>query len=175
MDKNSIIGFVLIALIMFGFFGYQSHEVRKQQAVQARLDSLRIAEEYAQWQKDSAYRAEHPEAVVAPAEDVADKQLPSYSDALLNEAAAAPAEYVTLENAKLKAVFTTRGGQPYSVCVKDYSTYSKDSLYLLAAGKSELGYIVYAPTAIDTRKFTFQYVPEASSESTVVMRLPLSS
>ena len=32
---------------------------------------------------------------------------------------------------------------------------------------------MYAPTAIDTRKFTFNYIPEASSDSTVVMRLPV--
>ena len=65
MDRNSIIGFVLIALIMFGFFGYQSRQVKKQQEYQAQLDSIARAEAYAQWQLDSAYRAEHPEAAIA--------------------------------------------------------------------------------------------------------------
>ena len=84
MDKNSIIGFVLIALILFGFMGYNSRQVQKQQAIQAQLDSARVAEEYAQWQLDSAYRAEHPELA-----DVPEVQAPVYSDASLNEAAAA--------------------------------------------------------------------------------------
>ena len=60
MDKKSIIGFVLIFLIMMGFFGYQSRQVKKQMAYQAQLDSIAAAEAYAQWQQDSIWRAEHP-------------------------------------------------------------------------------------------------------------------
>ena len=171
MDKNSIIGFVLIALILFGFMGYQSRQVQKQQAIQAQLDSARVAEEYAQWQLDSAYRAEHPE--LAQAAVPAAQAAPVYSDSLLNKAAAAESQLVTLENEKLQVTFTTRGAQPYSVKVKDYTTYSKEDLILLQPEKTSLGFTVYAPTAIDTRKFTFQYIPEASSDSTVVMRLPV--
>ena len=178
MDKNSIIGFVLIALIMVGFFGYQSRQVKKQQEYQAQLDSIAAAEAYAQYQLDSAWRAEHPqEAAVAdsiaatPVAPVA----PVYSDSLLNLAARAEEQLITLSNDKLEVVFTTKGAQPYSVLVKDYLTYGKEPLYLLQAGKTELGYTVYAPSAIDTRKFVFQYVPEASSDSTVVMRLPMQA
>ena len=65
MDKNSIIGFVLIFLIMLGFFGYQSRQVQKQQAYQAQLDSIAAAEAYAQWQQDSIWRANNPEAAAA--------------------------------------------------------------------------------------------------------------
>ena len=178
MDKNSIIGFVLIALIMVGFFGYQSRQVKIQQEYQAQLDSIAAAEAYAQYQLDSAWRAEHPqEAAVAdsiaaaPVAPVA----PVYSDSLLNLAARAEEQLITLSNDKLEVVFTTKGAQPYSVQVKDYLTYGKEPLYILQAGKTELGYTVYAPSAIDTRKFVFQYIPEASSDSTVVMRLPMQS
>ena len=184
MDKNSIIGFVLIFLIMMGFFGYQSRQVKKQQEYQAQLDSIAAAEAYAQWQQDSIWRAEHPEAAAAADAAVAASTAspaatapvaPVYSDSLLNSAARADAQLVTLENSKLEVVFTTRGGQPYSVRVKDYLTYGKEPLYLLQADQSQLGFVVYAPTAIDTRKFTFQYVAEASTDSTVVMRLPFAN
>ena len=178
MDKNSVIGFVLIALIMVGFFGYQSRQVKKQQEYQAQLDSIAAAEAYAQYQLDSAWRAEHP-VEAAAADSVAAAPVapvaPVYSDSLLNLAARAEEQFITLANEKLEVVFTTRGAQPYSVLVKDYQTYTKEPLYLLQAGKTELGYVVYAPSAIDTRKFTFQYIPEASSDSTVVMRLPLQT
>jgi len=179
MDKNSVIGFVLIALIMVGFFGYQSRQVKKQQEYQAQLDSIAAAEAYAQYQLDSAWRAEHPqEAAVADSVSQAVEKAPVapvYSDSLLNLAARAEEQLITLSNEKLEVVFTTKGAQPYSVMVKDYLTYGKEPLYLLQAGKTELGYTVYAPSAIDTRKFVFQYVPEASSDSTVVMRLPMQS
>ena len=176
MDKNSIIGFVLIALIMMGFFGYQSRQVKKQQEYQAQLDSIAAAEAYAQYQLDSAWRAEHPvEAAVADSlsQEPAAPVAPVYSDSLLNLAARAQEQLITLSNEKLEVVFTTKGAQPYSVLVKDYFTYGKEPLYLLQAGKTQLGYTVYAPSAIDTRKFVFQYIPEASSDSTVVMRLPM--
>ena len=178
MDKNSIIGFVLIALIMMGFFGYQSRQVKKQQEYQAQLDSIAAAEAYAQFQQDSIWRAQHPqEAAVADSlsHEVVAPAAPVYSDSLLNLAARAEEKFITLSNGKLEVVFTTKGAQPYSVMVKDYLTYGKDPLYLLQAGKTELGYVVYAPSAIDTRKFTFQYVPEASSDNKVVMRLPLQA
>ena len=173
MDKNSIIGFVLIALILFGFFGYQSHQVKKQQEIQAQLDSARLAEEYAQWQLDSAYKAEHPETALEPEASAPVAAAAQYSDAQLNAAAQAEAQTVKLENSKLEVAFTTRGAQPLSVRVKDYTNYDKSDLYILKEGKSDLGFTVYAPTAIDTRKFTFQYVAEESTDSTVVMRLPV--
>ncbi len=175
MDKNSIIGFVLIFLIMLGFFGYQSRQVQKQQAYQAQLDSIAAAEAYAQWQQDSIWRANNPEAAAAaeaaPAPDAA-PAAPVYSDSLLNAAASAEAQLITLSNEKLEVTFTTRGAQPYSVLVKDYLTYGKEPLYLLQPGKTELGYVVYAPTAVDTRKFNFQVAE--TTDSTVVMRLPFA-
>ena len=174
MDKNSIIGFVLIFLIMLGFFGYQSRQVQKQREYQAQLDSIAAAEAYVQWQQDSIWRAQHPEAAaVEEAAPVAAAPVaPVYSDSLLNAAAHAEEQFITLSNSKLEVTFTTRGAQPYSVMVKDYLTYGKEPLYLLQGGKSELGYVVYAPTAVDTRKFNFMLAE--STDSTVVMRLPFS-
>lgn len=178
MDRNSIIGFVLIALIMMGFFGYQSRQVQKQQAYQHQLDSIAAAEAYAQYQLDSAWRAEHPEAAAAADSAslyAAAPAAPVYSDSLLNAAARAEEQIVALENSKIRLEISTRGAQPYTVLVKDYLTYSKEPIRLLQPDKTELGYVVYAPTAVDTRKFTFRYVPEASSDTTVVMRLPFAA
>ena len=58
MDKNSIIGFVLIGLILFGFTWYQSGVARKQAEYQAeyqaQLDSVARADSI-------AWAAEHPQ------------------------------------------------------------------------------------------------------------------
>ena len=58
MNKNSIIGFVLIGVIMFGFTWYQNKEYQKQAAVQAQLDSIALAEQMAAMAIDSVKRAE---------------------------------------------------------------------------------------------------------------------
>ena len=157
---------------MIGFFGYQSRQIRKQQEWQAQLDSIARVEAARQDSIRAAYLAEHPEDTVVAALPT---QAAVYSDSLLNAAANAEAQTVTLQNDKLEIVFTTMGAQPLSVRVKDYQTYDKSDLYILAEGKSQLGFVVYAPTAVDTRKFNFQYVPAASTDSTVVMRLPFSN
>ena len=129
MDKNSIIGWVLIGLLMIGFFAYQSRQVKKQQAWQAQLDSLAAVEAYRQDSIRAAYLAEHPEDTVVAALPV---QTAVYSDSLLNAAANAQAQTVTLQNEKLEIVFTTMDAQPLSVRVKDYQTYDKSDLYILA-------------------------------------------
>ena len=43
MDKNSIIGFILIALILFGFTFFESGRARKRMEEQRQLDSIAMA------------------------------------------------------------------------------------------------------------------------------------
>ena len=58
MDKNSIIGFVLIGAILVGFTFYSSNQQKKQQAWQAYQDSIAQAEQLIQMKADSAAYAE---------------------------------------------------------------------------------------------------------------------
>ena len=53
MNKNTIIGFVLIGVILFGFTWYQSKEYEKQAEYQAQVDSIARAERLAQYRADS--------------------------------------------------------------------------------------------------------------------------
>ena len=174
MDRNSIIGFVLIGLIMIGFFGFQSRQYKKQLAVQAQIDSINAVEQFRADSARAAYLLEHPEDTLsmAPATPAA---AAVYSDSLLNAAVLSEEQLVSLQNSRLEAVFTTRGAQPYSVQIKDYLRYDKTPLYLIEGGKSQLGFVVYAPTAVDTRKFNFEYIASESSDSVLVMRLPFSN
>ena len=166
MDKNNIIGIVLIALVMLGFFGYQSRQVKKQAEYQAYLDSIALASQPA----DTVLADEAvPERAPLPA------SAPVFSDSLLTAAASVEEQFVTLSNEKLEVVLTTKGAQPYSVKVNGYQNYDKSDLYILRGGKSNLGFIIYAPKAVDTRLVNFQIVGEESNDSTVVMRLPFSN
>ena len=65
MDKNSIWGLVLIALIMMGFFAYQSRVYNRQLEYQAQLDSIAAVEQHRQDSIRAAYLAEHPGDTVA--------------------------------------------------------------------------------------------------------------
>ena len=53
MNKNTIVGFVLIGVILFGFTWFQSKQYEKQVAYQAQLDSIARAERLEQYRADS--------------------------------------------------------------------------------------------------------------------------
>ena len=134
MDKNSIIGLVLIGLILFGFTWYQSRQFNKQMEVQAQLDSIARVEALERAALDSAA------ALSAMPDSLADAGLAAqqgsiYKDSLLEQSHNASAEMFTLENETLAVTFTTKGAQPYSVKIKDYKTYEQEDLYLIKPDK----------------------------------------
>ena len=169
MDKNSIIGFVLIGLVLLGFSFYQSSQYKKQMEAQAVVDSIARVEMMEKMAMDSVLRAEEiaTGAVATPG-----KQLAKYKDSLLTSAQSGEATYHKLENDKIEVVFTTKGAQPYSVKVKDYKTYDSCDLYLVKPGYSDYGIAIYAGENINTRDFIFDVAE--SNDSVLVMRLPFA-
>ncbi len=172
--KNTIIGFVLIGLIMFGFTWYQSKQYNKQleyQQVQdsiakARRDSLNAIAIAG----DSA--SAMPGAGIIPVQPLQIPK-PAYRDANLHIAREAADTVVTLRNDKLEIAFTTRGAQPYSVRILDYYCYDSTDLYLVPPKHSRYNVSVYAGENISTGDFTFNLAE--LTDSSVVMRLPFSN
>ena len=172
MNKNTVIGFILIFVIFFGFTWYQSSQYKKQVEYQAQQDSIARAE---QTYADSVWRAEHPEDTLSAALSSApDRQVRQriYRDSLLDVAHEDSSSYVTLANDKVEIVFNTKGAQPYSVLIKDYKTYDSTDLYLIKPGMSQYGITIYAGENISTKDFVFSVAE--STDSTLVMRLPFS-
>ena len=170
MNKNTVIGFILIFVIFFGFSWYQSKQYKKQVEYQEQQDSIARAEQaYA----DSIWHAEHPEdtlAVTSPQAAPVHRNI--YKDSLLEVAHADSASLVTLANDKVEVVFTTKGAQPYSVMLKDYKSYDSTDLYLIKPGMSQYGISIYAGENINTKDFVFNVAE--STDSTLVMRLPFA-
>lgn len=173
MDKNSIIGFVLIGVIFFGFTWYQSRQYKAQREIQAQIDSAARAEQALKLVEEAA--AEPEEATTAEAQEspVLVSSHGTYRDSALNAAASAENSYVTLANDKVEIVFSTRGAQPYSVKIKDFRTYDSTDLYLVKPGMSSYGISVFAGENIDTRNFVFDVAEH--TDSTLTMRLPFSN
>ena len=170
MNKNTITGFVLIFLIMFGFSWYQQKQSVKQQEIQAQLDSIEMVEQMAAMALDSAKRAEG----LADGEmsNVKVMNLPAYKDSLLTEARLAEAQIVKIGNDKVELEFTTRGAQPYSVKINDYMTYDSSALYLIKPDMSQYNISIYAGESVNTKDFVFNL--HEATDSSVVMRLPIA-
>ncbi len=171
MDKNSIIGFILIAAIFIGFSMYQSGQMRKQAELQAQLDSVARAESLALELAEAERLASLPDSLknapVAPAEPRS-----IYKDSSLEAASHAEAQIVALENDKLRVEFTTKGAQPWTVQVKDYKNYDSTDLYLFKPGAAEYSVSLYSGEYIRTKDFSFEVAER--TDSTVVMRLPFA-
>ncbi len=139
MDKKSITGIVLIALIFLGFTLYNSNQQKKWIEEQARIEAEAA-------RQDSIYRAEHPELadslnkIVADSLAEASQPMPqtdslgrdiaevAYYGAMLSDALHSPTQTITLENEVLKVDFSTLGAQVSEVTLKDeeYTRYAAE-------------------------------------------------
>ncbi|MGM9794223.1 MAG: membrane protein insertase YidC [Candidatus Cryptobacteroides sp.] len=165
MDKNTITGFVLIGLILFGFTWYQSRQYDKQMAYQAQLDSIaaveRAAGMAAESIADSLQTSAAEEGAAAPVQGKA----AIYKDSLLNLASGGEERIVTISNDKIEVAFTTKGAQPYSAKVKEYRNYDSTDLYIFRPGASEMGIGIYAGETINTKDFYFDVIEATDSSA----------
>ena len=177
MDKNSVIGLVLMGLLLFGFIFYQNKQAQKYQAQQARLDSIAAVERF---RADSAAavnalrdtsRSLSGDSTMSLSE-AEGSGTPIYKDSLLEAAHSGEGEIVTLSNDKFEVAFTTKGAQPYSARINDYKAYGGDDLYLFKPGAGHLGVQVYTGEMINTSDFNFTVAEK--TDTSVVMRLPFS-
>ena len=169
MNKNTIIGFLLIGVIMFGFTWYQSRQYQEQMEVQAQLDSIARVEQMAAMAMDSVKKAQGTVAET----DVKVSSIPAYKDSLLTSARMAEASMYRLANDRIEIEFTSRGAQPYSVKLNDYKSYDSTDLYLIRPDMSRYDIKLYAGENINTKDFNFEVVEH--SDSVLVMRLPFSN
>ena len=172
MNKNSIIGLVLIGLIMFGFTWYQSKQYQKQAEVQAQQDSIYRAEMMQQIAIDSALKSNEL-TVDAQGTSVKVQNMTVYKDSSLTAASLSNGNIYKISNDKVELEFTTKGAQLYSVKINDYMTYDSSALYFIKPGGSQMGVGVFVGEQINTKNFDFQ-VAECTDTS-IVMQLPFTN
>ena len=165
MDKNTITGFVLIGLILFGFTWYQSRQYDKQIAYQAQLDSIAAVERAAGMAAESIADSLQASAAEEGADAPVQGKAAIYKDSLLNLASGGEERIVTISNDKIEVAFTTKGAQPYSAKVKEYRNYDSTDLYIFRPGASEMGIGIYAGETINTKDFYFDVIEATDSSA----------
>lgn len=123
MDRNTVIGFVLIGLLMMGMFWFNSVGQKEAQAAQKRFDdSVALANpkkaDPAAIAKDSANK-----------ENVRKEQAAGSFQNSINQ----PEVLAVVENEVFKITFTNRGAQPKSVELKKHKK-SDDTPVILQTG-----------------------------------------
>lgn len=149
MDRNTIIGIVLIfgILILFGYLNTPSKE--QQAKMQLQTDSIALvnAEKVAQQKANDVERTK--EDSTKKVEEA--KQMGSFAT-LLNGVN----KHITLENDLLKVNISTLGGRISSVEIKNYKTYTGKPLILFNEDESSFGLQFWGNNNnIETQKLFF--------------------
>lgn len=167
MDKNTITGFVLIALILFGFAWWQqpSEEQLEQQRKEFVEDSLRAVKAKQQQAKKEALQQQQQEKAQAD------------TSALFHKSLSGTAQDVVLQNGKLALTLSTKGGTVAKAVIKDYVGHnlkvqdgSKDTkdVTLFEGNDQRLNYLLSGKELnIETEDLYF--TPSNVTDSTVTM------
>ncbi|MEF2793027.1 MAG: membrane protein insertase YidC [Alistipes dispar] len=186
MDKKSIIGIAVVAVLFLGFAYMNTKEQEKYQQEMARWqayqDSLAAV---------AAVTAPAAGEAVAAADSVAaaavrERQVEALG-ATLAAAREAEAEEFTVENDVMAVRFSTRGGQVTGVTLKDYKRYVPRGeegrpVEMMDPATARFGMTFYVKNGlrnvdVNTLDYVFEAEPVAEGpegEQVVVMRLPVS-
>lgn len=134
MDRNQVIGFSLLAVLLIGYVMYNQHE-QKTYLEKKQADSIAYAKAHPRPLIDSS------KAIIAAADTAKDSATIALR-ALQPPAYNGTAQTVSLENEKIALQFTTKGAFPTSAMLKGYSTYSKQPLYLFNGKGNQLSAVL---------------------------------
>lgn len=133
MDKNTITGFVLLALLFIGF-GWYNQPSEEQKAEYARQDSIAKAKQKEIEEKEKQNIAEFNAKK--------EENLKNDSSALFFSALNGKAKEYVLENEKLQLVFSSKGATPVKAIIKGFKDREGNDNVTLFEGKDqELNFI----------------------------------
>ncbi len=126
MDRNSIIGFVLLLALAAGYFFYSNHE---QQAFEQQK------QKYA----DSVAKANPKKSLEA---QTTDTLVQAVVDSTLPIAFRGKSELVTLSNGYLTLKFNTKGGAPVQSGIDSFKTYDGKPLNFFSGNKNRFNIVI---------------------------------
>ena len=201
MDKKTILGIVVVAVLFLGFAYVNTKQQEKYQqemaAWQAYQDSVAAASRPAVPAADSAAggvaesavaasgEATAPEAAADMAQTVRQRRIAAMGEYLTAAQEAEPEEF-TVENEVMTVRFSTRGGQITGVTLKDYTKYAprgqRDQLIELmdpASARFDMSFYVkngLNNVKVNTMDYVFRAEPveTAGDARRVTMRLAVA-
>ena len=193
MDKKSIIGIAVVAVLFLGFAYFNSQQqkeyLEQKAAYEAYVDSVAAAARAAAPVADSLASGNGVQAEVAAAEAAAavrERQVETLGESL-TAAREAEAEEFIVENDVMAVLFSTRGGQIKGATLKDYTQYGPRGkrdrkIEMMDPATARFGLSFYLKNGlknvpVNTLDYVFTAQPvvgEADGAKSVVMRLPVA-
>ena len=193
MDKKSIIGIAVVAVLFLGFAYFNSQQqkeyLEQKAAYEAYVDSVAAAARAAAPVADSLASGNGVQAEVAAAEAAAavrERQVETLGESLTADREAEAEEFI-VENDVMAVLFSTRGGQIKGVTLKDYTQYGPRGkrdrkIEMMDPATARFGLSFYLKNGlknvpVNTLDYVFTAQPvvgEADGAKSVVMRLPVA-
>jgi YidC/Oxa1 family membrane protein insertase len=149
MDRNTVIGFVLLAVLFFGYFYYT-----RQGQLEAQTESQRV--------QDSLNRKRAQDSILRNQTAKIDTvvQAPKTNVGAFQQSAATE-QLISLENEFVKIGFSTKGGQPKLVELKKYQTFDGKPLILQNGKFHNFSYPILSGPNQTTETSQLYFTPSA--------------
>ena len=159
MDKNTIIGFVLIAAVLIGY-GVWSQPSAEERAAMARQDSINnVVKQKAELAQKKAREKKIAEEN-ARAQD---------TTALFYSALRGKEEKIKLQNKSIEVTLNTKGGTPEKAVVKNFSDYKNNPNVTLFDKKDQSLKFILLAKEMNINTADLYFTPSNVTDSTVTM------
>lgn len=165
MDKNTITGLVLIAILLVGFSFLSRPSKEQLEAQQRYYDSIALVQ-----QREADLKAKAEAALANEKAEAVNDSTSVFFHALEGQN-----EKVTIQNDVMELAVCTKGGTPFSVTLKEYMEQDKKTPLTLFNGNDiDLNFLFYNKReTIQTQNYYFKAVNR--TDSTLTMRLAASA
>ena len=160
MDKNTIIGFILIAAVLIGFSWWQQPSAEEIAAQRAQDSIAQVAKKKAEEDKKAAEAAKQAQAEAAAKQD---------STTAFFGAMNGTAENVVLKNGKVELTLTTKGGVVEKAIVKNFKNYKGDKDVTLFDGNDQNLKFMLAGKETNIITSDLFFTPSNVTDTTVTM------
>ena len=158
MDKNTLVGFLLIGAVLVGFSIWNRPSQEEMERAQRYQDSIQIAQQEAAMREAEAAAQQSAQALTLD------------STSLFFGANQGTEQFTTLENNLVKVTFSNKGGRVVSATLKDYNNQQGQPLTLFNEEESAMNFAFEGKSEnLLTEDMYFQ--PTNVTDSTVTMRL----
>ena len=174
MDKNTTIGFILIMLVLFGFYYYSKpsqEQIAEQQRYLDSIASLKQAQIEEQQQAILKQQSEEPIQKGIDSDSIKKAQTAAkFGD--FASALEGNEEFITLENDLLILKLTTKGGRIYSVQLKNFTDFQENPLILFKDDESRflLTFVTNNNRVIYTDSLYFEALNVNSLQATLRLK-----
>ncbi|MFW6249395.1 MAG: YidC/Oxa1 family insertase periplasmic-domain containing protein, partial [Bacteroidota bacterium] len=168
MDKNTVAGIFLIAIILIGYSLLTSKDKEELEELRRKRDSLEQIQARAASEQKNINDSIQKTATVRDTEEIAEDAIAqdkATKDDLQNKfgvfaeaGKGKPGKYI-MENNLIRAEITNKGGRIYSVELKNYQTYDSSKLVLFDGDSNRFGLNFFAQNrSISTNDLYFKPV-----------------